>query len=642
MEVSQKLLRLPFIQIFSGRRRGRLVRDYFFFSAILISGGLITSGLLEIYFRYHENREHVDLMQRDVADRAALRIGQFIEQIEDHMKAAGISSDIASRGISPEQKTELRKLLSITPPITEVIAFDSDAVEQARASRVRAVFPGVKPDYSKSASFLEAKQGRTFFGPVYFLRESEPYMIVAVPIERVAGEVIGVLQAEVDLRFIREVVSAIQVGKTGYAYAVTRSGELFAHPDISLVLQRLNVSHLEQVKDAFDLSAGARVPKGVVAHNLRGESVFSSHALIPGLDWAVFVERPVREAYAPLYASMLRTSGLLLVGLGMALLAGLFVAHRVVRPLQTLRRGVERVGGGDLNFRVDLNTGDEIEILAEEFNKMSLALQNAYMGLERKVSERTAELMVANQRLAELDKMKSDFVSNVSHELRTPLTAIKGSTDNMIDGLTGELNEKQVRYLTRIKSNTDRLARLINELLDLARMEAGRIDLKPTDLSLVPLTKEAAESLRPMATEKLVDLEIASADASVTAWADRDKVTQVLMNIIGNAIKFTPPHGRVTVAVERNGAGWVQLSVTDTGPGIPAEETDKIFAKFYQAAQAGKQKTKGTGLGLAISKALVEMHGGRLWVESEVGKGSVFSFTLPAQQALKSKAPAQA
>jgi signal transduction histidine kinase len=638
MEVSQKLLRLPFMQIFSGRRGGRLVRDYFFFSAILISGGLITSGLLEIYFRYHENREHVALMQRDVAEKAAFRIGQFIEKIEDHMKAAGVSSDITSRGLSPEYKTELRKLLSITPPITEVIAFDSDAVEQAQASRVRAVFPGVKPDYSKSASFLEAKQRRTFFGPVYFLRDSEPYMTVAVPIERMAGEVIGVLQAEVDLRFIREVVSAIQVGKAGYAYAVTRSGELFAHPDISLVLQRLNVSRLEQVKDAFNLSAGARVPKGVVAHNLRGESVFSSHALIPGLDWAVFVELPVREAYAPLYASMLRTSGLLLVGLGMALLAGFFVAHRVVRPLQTLRRGVERVGGGDLDFRVDLHTGDEIEILAEEFNKMSLALQNAYTGLERKVSERTAELMVANQRLAELDNMKSDFVSNVSHELRTPLTAIKGSTDNMIDGLTGQLNEKQVRYLTRIKSNTDRLARLINELLDLSRIEAGRIDLKPTDLSVVSLTKEAAENLRPMATEKLVSLEVASADTSVTAWADRDKVTQVLMNIIGNAIKFTPPHGRVIVSVERNGAGWVQISVADTGPGIPAEEANKIFAKFYQVAQGGNQKTKGTGLGLAISKALVEMHGGGLWVKSEVGRGSVFSFTLPVQQP---SAPAQ-
>jgi signal transduction histidine kinase len=352
------------------------------------------------------------------------------------------------------------------------------------------------------------------------------------------------------------------------------------------------------------------------------------------------LELPVREAYAPLYASLLRTSGLLLVGLGMALFAGFFVVRRVVRPLQTLRRGVERVGKGDLDFRVDLNTGDEIEILAEEFNKMSLALRNAYTGLERKVAERTAELTVANQRLAELDKMKSDFVSNVSHELRTPLTAIKGSTDNMIDGLTGHLNEKQVRYLTRIKSNTDRLARLINELLDLSRIEAGRIDLRPTFLSLVPLTKEAAESLRPMATEKLVSLEVASADTGVTAWADRDKVTQVLMNIIGNAIKFTPPHGRVIVAVERNGGGWVQISVTDTGPGIPAEEANKIFAKFYQVTQGGNQKTKGTGLGLAISKALVEMHGGRLWVKSEVGRGSIFSFTLPSQQPSEIEAPA--
>jgi signal transduction histidine kinase len=640
MEISQKLVSLPFIQIFRGRRGGRLVRDYFFFSAILISGGLITSGLLEIYFRYYENREHVALIQRNAAATAALKIGQFIEKIEGHMKAASFSSDIASRGLSPEYKTELKKLLSIAPSITELIAFDSNGVKQAQASRVRAVFSDDKQDYAKSASFLRVKQGGTYFGPVYFLRDSEPYMTVAVPIERLVGEAIGVLQAEVNLRFIREVVSAIKVGKAGYAYAANRSGELFAHPDISVVLQRLNVSGLEQVKDAFNLNAEAHVSKGVVARNLRGESVFSSYALIPGLDWAVFVELPVREAYAPLYASLLRTSGLLLVGLGMALFAGFFVVRRVVRPLQTLRRGVERVGKGDLDFRVDLNTGDEIEILAEEFNKMSLALRNAYTGLERKVAERTAELTVANQRLAELDKMKSDFVSNVSHELRTPLTAIKGSTDNMIDGLTGHLNEKQVRYLTRIKSNTDRLARLINELLDLSRIEAGRIDLRPTFLSLVPLTKEAAESLRPMATEKLVSLEVASADTGVTAWADRDKVTQVLMNIIGNAIKFTPPHGRVIVAVERNGGGWVQISVTDTGPGIPAEEANKIFAKFYQVTQGGNQKTKGTGLGLAISKALVEMHGGRLWVKSEVGRGSIFSFTLPSQQPSEIEAPA--
>ncbi|TAK01728.1 PAS domain S-box protein [bacterium] len=238
-------------------------------------------------------------------------------------------------------------------------------------------------------------------------------------------------------------------------------------------------------------------------------------------------------------------------------------------------------------------------------------------------------------RLKELDKMKSDFVSNVSHELRTPLTAVKGSVDNMLDGLTGTLNDKQVRYLTRIKSNADRLTRLINDILDLSRIEAGKIDLKPAVLPLVTLAKEVAEGLRPVAVDKLISLEVASPDASVTAWADRDKVIQVLMNLVGNAVKFTPTHGKVSVAVERNGDEWVQTSVADTGPGIPLEEANKIFDKFYQIAQIGKQKARGTGLGLAISKALVEMHGGRIWVESEVGRGSTFFFTLPAQQPFK-------
>ena len=234
------------------------------------------------------------------------------------------------------------------------------------------------------------------------------------------------------------------------------------------------------------------------------------------------------------------------------------------------------------------------------------------------------------QRLKELDKMKSDFVSSVSHELGTPLTAIKGSVDNMLDGVIGELNEKQIAYLTRIKSNADRLARLINDLLDLSRIEAGKIDLRPTNLSLVTLIKEVAESLRPVAAEKLISLDIASRDPAVMAWADRDKVTQVLMNLIGNALKFTPPHGKVTIAVGRNGDQWVRVSVADTGPGIPTEEINKIFDKFYQIAQSGRQKTKGTGLGLSISHQIVASFGGEIIVESEPGRGTTFRISFPA------------
>lgn len=250
------------------------------------------------------------------------------------------------------------------------------------------------------------------------------------------------------------------------------------------------------------------------------------------------------------------------------------------------------------------------------------------------------EKMRYEHRLRELDKMKSDFVSNVSHELRTPLTSIKGSVDNMLDGITGPSNEKQTRYLTRIKSNADRLTRLINDLLDLSRIEAGKIDLKPTTLPLVALAQEVTESIRPVAVEKLISLEVASPDIKVTAWADRDKITQVLTNLVGNAVKFTPPHGKVSVAIQRNGDQWTQISVTDTGPGIPPEEAGKIFDRFYQIAQTGKQKAKGTGLGLAISKALVEMHGGKIWLQSEMGKGCTFSFTLPAYQPLESEATA--
>jgi PAS domain S-box-containing protein len=238
------------------------------------------------------------------------------------------------------------------------------------------------------------------------------------------------------------------------------------------------------------------------------------------------------------------------------------------------------------------------------------------------------------RRLKELDRMKSDFVSNVSHELRTPLTAIKGSVDNMLDGITGALNEKQIKYLDRIKSNADRLGRLITDLLDLSKIEAGKIELKPQRLVADSVVKDVAEALRSVAAEKLVTLDVISSRDSIPLWADRDKVVQILMNLVGNAIKFTPPQGQIKIAVEESDSDWVKLSVIDSGPGIPAEEAVKIFDKFYQIERANNPKTKGTGLGLAISKALVEMHGGRIWIESGTDAGSTFSFSLPARQPL--------
>jgi PAS domain S-box-containing protein len=250
-----------------------------------------------------------------------------------------------------------------------------------------------------------------------------------------------------------------------------------------------------------------------------------------------------------------------------------------------------------------------------------------------RVAKDVTEKKRYERRLKELDKLKSDFVSNVSHELRTPLTAIKGSLDNMLDGLTGDLNEKQSRYLVRIKSNADRLARLINDLLDLSRIEAG-IKLKRTNLSLPTIAREVVESLGSVAAEKLISFEIECANINLTAWADSDRIAEVLTNLLGNAIKFTPTGGNVIVSVARSGDSWVKVSIADTGPGITSEEASRIFDKFYQVSNPQQRKAMGTGLGLSIAKALVEMHGGKIWLESQAGKGSIFSFTLPAEQPL--------
>ena len=251
-------------------------------------------------------------------------------------------------------------------------------------------------------------------------------MTIALPIEFFKGKIIGVLKAEVNLKYVLEVVSNLKPVAAGYAYAVTRSGDLIAHPDISLVLQRRNMAQLDQVKEAFQPISGAPKPQAVAAHDLQGKQVISSYALVPGLDWAVFIERPVDDAYEPLYASILRTSSLLLVGLGVALLATLLVSRRVVRPLETLRHGVERIRKGDLTTRLDLKTGDEIEILADEFNDMATHLREAYSGLELKVAERTRELTIANEKLVAASQLKSQFLANVNHELRTPVSAIIG------------------------------------------------------------------------------------------------------------------------------------------------------------------------------------------------------------------------
>ncbi|MCC7202009.1 MAG: CHASE2 domain-containing protein [Nitrospirae bacterium] len=226
-------------------------------------------------------------------------------------------------------------------------------------------------------------------------------------------------------------------------------------------------------------------------------------------------------------------------------------------------------------------------------------------------------------------QMKSEFISHVSHDLRTPLTVIKGYIDNLRDGITGELTERQKEYLNRISKNAERLSHLINDLLDTSRMESGRVKLKRGSLHLDHLINNVVEDLRPVAAAKNIAIRVNTQNEELEVKGDQEKLEQVVTNLLENAIKFTCPGGHVTINLQKDQRSFT-VSIRDTGVGIPPKEQSRVFDRFYRIEEHGcLTEEKGTGLGLYIAKTIVELHGGKIRVTSESGKGSEFSFTIP-------------
>jgi signal transduction histidine kinase len=317
-------------------------------------------------------------------------------------------------------------------------------------------------------------------------------------------------------------------------------------------------------------------------------------------------------------ASSYQNSRNLVVGVAvgaivLALLLGFVLAWSVIGPIQRIDARLAGIASGDFSGHVDVENRDELGGLAANVNRMNDELRRLYTELE------------------ETSRHKSEFLASMSHELRTPLNAIIGFSEVLREEMFGAVNEKQAEYLDDIISSGNHLLSLINDVLDLSKVEAGQVELEVGPFSLREALERGVVMVREQATEEGVQVELSAGPEVDVVDGDERRIKQVIFNLLSNAVKFTPTGGEVDVSAIRVN-GEVRVSVADTGPGIAPRDHERIFEEFQQT-DAGLERLEGTGLGLALSKRLVELHGGRIWLESELGKGSTFVFTLPARSA---------
>jgi len=298
-------------------------------------------------------------------------------------------------------------------------------------------------------------------------------------------------------------------------------------------------------------------------------------------------------------------------------------------------------GHGSIDSALEAMKRGASDYLTKPINldEMMLRLRKVMEERQRFISlkDYAAELERANQELRKIDEMKSEFVSVASHELRTPLSAIKNAVQLMLQGRTGKINENQAKFLSLAERNINRLTSILNSLLDLSRIESGKISIKFEELDLRSSIEFILSSLKSQADGKSIQLKMETPGELPSVYGDREKIEQILTNLVGNAIKFTPEGGEISVSAKpfKEEEHMVAISVRDSGIGIPGDQLDRIFEKFHQVEDSLRRSVTGTGLGLAITKGLVEAHHGRIWVESEIGKGSTFTFTLPMSKGEK-------
>jgi signal transduction histidine kinase/CheY-like chemotaxis protein len=594
-----------------GTIRSRLFRKYAALFVAVVCFALLANGMFEIWFSYQERKASLvaDLHAR--AEAATEKIGQFIDEIKTELGWMTLLPR-SGQDASEQRYFDAMRLLRLVPAITELTQVDGAGREQLHVSRLVTDAVDSKRDLSQTQAFKQAMAHGIWYGPVYFRRESEPHMTIAT-----AGTLrdSGASIAEVNLTFIWDVVSKIKVGEHGSAYVIDAQGRLIAHPEINLVLRHTELSQLAQVRAARAGASDGADREVRIAKDLRGREVLTAYAPVAPLGWLLFAELPTGEAFAPLYQAVLRSAALLVAAFGAAALAALLLARRMVAPIRMMRERAARIGAGDLGQRIAVSTGDELEELGDQFNRMAAQLQESYATLEHKVEERTHQLEVANV-------AKSRFIAAASHDLRQPLHAL-GLLAAQLRSSVDPVERKKI--VERINAAIAEMNELFAALLDVSKLDAGVLTPNVAEFPIAQLLRSMETTFAGAARQKGLSLRFVPS----TAWVRSDPIllTRIMLNLLSNAVRYTLSGG-IIVGCRRR-AETLRIEVWDSGPGIPEDQRENIFGEFYQLGDSETDRRSGLGLGLAIVDRLCRLLGHLVELTSALGKGSRFAVVVP-------------
>lgn len=587
-----------------GRRnvRGRLLFKYVAFFAAVVCLALASSTAFDSWFYYRLYQTALTDIQRAQAVSAADKINQFRNAIESQI---GWTTQRPWDAAALDAfRFDAVRLLRQEPAVTELAVLDSSGRERLRLSRRRPETTDGAVDRSRDPAFTGAMANKVYYGPVVF-GDSEPHLTLAM-----AGAG-SVSVADVDLQFVSQALLQAKAGSPSQIYVVDAQGHLIAHTDAKPTASTVDLSRLAQVQSALTAA-----PQPDTAVDLEGRPVLSAHASVSPLGWFVFVELPMEQVRAPLAVLYLRTGLHLLVALILAILAGFLLARRMVGPIQALRLSAARVGSGDLAERVAIKTGDELEMLGNQFNRMAGQLQDSYATLERKVEARTRQLELANV-------AKSRFLAAASHDLRQPLHAL-GLFAAQLRGHIG--TPQGQRIVEQTNDAVANMSELFDALLDISKLDANVLTPEPSEFPIDRLLTRIKTTFAAAAREKGLSLRVVPSNAFVRS--DPVLLERILLNIVSNAIRYTTDGGIVIGCRRRD--GLLRLEVCDTGIGIPADQQQNVFSEFYQLPGPQREARAGMGLGLAIVERLCRLLDHPIELHSKVGQGSRFVIVVPA------------